>query len=207
MKILVLGANGKVGSRVAHELIARGHSVVAAIHNSKDNVPPEATLVSLDVTNSTAIIAALNGVDAVVCALSSWGSPDNYVLSSAMEAVIPAMQQAGVKRIVSVSGDVARLPGESSGLLTKAFHLLAFGPVRKVVEDSEKHLRMLYKSDLDWTVLRPTTMTSSENTKYKLVQTHPFSPVISRAAVVDCIVDLIETGGHIHKAPFITRTY
>jgi len=205
MKILILGANGKVGSGVARELITRGHTVIAGIHKNKDAVPAEASIATIDIRSKDSIVDALVGIDVVICALSSWGTPKRNVLSTAMETVIPAMKQVGVRRIISVSGDVARLPGETPHLLTRLFHLAAFGPIHDIVRDSENHLQQLFASDLNWTILRPTTMTSNPHAGYKLQPTHPLSPVIPRAAVIASIADLAETNSHLHEAPFISR--
>lgn len=204
MNIFILGANGKVGSRVAHELIARGHTVIAGIHTQKNNIPKEATTTKIDITDQASLAASMAGADTVVCALSSWHASHHNVLSIAMHAVIPAMHQAGVTRIISISGDAARVPGETSSFFTRLFHLVAFGVVKQIVLDSEDHVRQLYESDLDWTVLRPTTMTAAPNPNYKLQQTHPASLFIPRAAVVASIADLVESGDHVHEAPFIS---
>ncbi len=203
MKVVILGANGRVGSRVARTLIEHGHEVIAGVYKNTNAVPPQATIVEIDIHDQAAMTHMMNGADAVVCALSSWQAPNHDVLSTAMKVVIPAMEQAHVKRIVSISGDVARLPGESSNLFVKLFHMVAFGTVKAVVKDSEDHLRQLYDSDLDWTVIRPTAMSSSDSASYQFRNTHPIAMAIPRAAVVASIVDLIEHGDHIHEAPFI----
>lgn len=205
MNVLILGANGHVGSRITHELIARGHTVVASVHRNKANVPKEATVIALNIQNQAEVEQALTGIDAVVCALSSWHAPDHNILGMAMRSVIPAMQHTGVRRIISISGDIARLPGEKPNWFVKLFHQVAFGPVRRVVADSEDHLRQLYESSLDWTVIRPTIMTSANDRRYTLLQRHPRNLTIPRAAVVACIVDLIEASNHIHEAPFLGR--
>lgn len=203
MNILILGANGNVGSQVAYELISRGHTVVAGIHKNDSNIPPKAIVRTIDIRDKALILEALHGMDAVVCALSSWQASKHDVLSSAMKVIIPAMEQTGVKRIVSVSGDITVLPDETPGLMVKVIRKLLFGTVRKVVKDSEDHLHQLYASSLDWTVLRPTVMSDSDDSGYILSKTHPKSLFIPRVAVVRAIADLIEQNSHIHEAPYI----
>lgn len=203
MNVLILGANGHVGSRVAEKLLAAGHTVKAAVHKNKENVPVGAAVVTVDIHDYSALARELANVDAVVCALSSWKAPHHDVLSMAMKSVIPAMEQAGVTRIVTISGDVARVPNEPEGLLSRLFHVVAFGTIRSVMADSEDHVRQLHESSLDWTVLRPTTMSSSSNETYRLQNRHPLSPFIPRAAVVKAIVDLVESGDYSRQAPFI----
>lgn len=203
MKILILGANGKVGSRVAKQLIARGHTVVAGVHKNTKNIPKEATIAPININDRNSFTKALENTDAVVCTLSSWNAPNHNVLSIAMKSLIPAMQQAGIKRIVSVSGDIALLPGEDPDILVKIARSLLFGSIRRIVEDSQDHLRQLYESNLDWTVIRPTIMSSSKHSAYSLTNKHPLNPLVPREAVVSSIVDLLETPSHIHEAPYI----
>lgn len=203
MNILILGANGHVGSQVAGELLTRGHTVLAAVHKNSDKVPADAQIVHVDVQDEAALVDVLQGADAVVCALSSWHEPQHDVLSTAMRSVIPAMERAGVARIVTISGDVARVPDETPSLMTKMFHAVAFGAVRAVVEDSEDHVCQLHESTLNWTAIRPTPMTSSRRTSYHLQPTHPWSLSVPRAAVVQAIADLVESGKYARQAPFV----
>ena len=206
MKILILGANGRVGSKVAALLLVRGHSVVAAVHSSDSHVPSAAQTLHVDITDYESVIAALNGCDGVVCALSSWNAPKHDVLASAMKVVVPAMETAGVRRIISISGDVARLAVEQVPLPVKLFHVVALGAIRQIVTDSEKHIQLLNDSTLEWTVLRPGIMTSTPRGDYTLQLTHPLRPTIPRAAVVESIADLIESHSYIRKAPYIVRS-
>lgn len=206
MKIIVLGANGRVGSKVATRLLARGHSVVAAVHKSHANVPEAAEIFQINLDDRESIEKAITGCDAVVCALSSWNAPRHDVLATAMKLVIPIMEASGVKRIVSISGDVARVEGEKISLPIRLFHIFAFGPIQQVIADSEEHILLLSKSKVDWTVLRPGIMTSTEHSSYTLRSSHPFSVTIPRAAVVESIVDLVESDSYIRAAPFIARS-
>lgn len=204
MKVLVLGANGRVGSKVALLLLERGHSVVAAVHSRSTNVPKQALVCKVDIADRSSVMAALDGCDAVVCALSSWNAPDHSVLGSAMKTVVPAMHSKGVRRIVSISGDVARVEGETVPFFIRLFHVFAFGAIRAVITDSEKHIDLLRQSDLAWTVIRPGVMTSAQRPQYRLVKSHPLSLTIPRAAVVESIVDLIESGDYSGQAPFLS---
>lgn len=203
MHVLVLGANGKVGSRVAAKLLESGHTVTAGVHKSSSHVPNGAHVTTIDITDQQSMAIALRNVDAVVCTLSTWASPDKQVLSTAMESLVPAMQSTNVKRIVSISGNVARVPGETPGLFIRIFHAFKFGIIRKVIEDSEKHIAMLDRSDLDWTVIRPGIMASADEPAFSFCDTPSMNPFVSRTAVVMSIVDLIEINSHIHEAPFV----
>ncbi len=204
MKIVILGANGKVGSRVATLLIGQGHEVIAGVHKNSSAVPAGAVITPFDITKINSLTSLFSGADAVICTMSSWGSPNHNVLSTAMKTVIPAMNNAGIKRIVSISGDIALLPNERPSLFVRLTRLVLFGTPSKVVSDSEDHLRQLYDSDLDWTVVRPTIMSSSSNSEYQMQQNHPLHPLIARAAVAKSVADLATNPDrHLREAPFI----
>ena len=205
MKIVILGANGKVGSRVAAKLLEHGHTVIAGVHKNTARVPSGAHTVMIDINNQESIVTALQNADAVVCALSTWASPDKQVLSTAMKSLIPALQSANIKRIVSISGNVARVPNETPGLFVRIFHTFTFGVIRKVIEDSEKHIAMLDESGLEWTVLRPSIMTPADKPAFAFRSKPSLYPFVSRAAVVAGIVDLIENSSYIYEAPFIVN--
>lgn len=205
MHVLVLGANGKVGSRVVAKLLEHGHAVTAGVHKNSSHVPNGVNVVVIDITNQQSMATALQNADVVVCALSTWGSPNEQILSTAMKTLIPAMQTANVKRIVSISGNVARVPGETPNIFIRTFHVIKFGIIRKVIEDSEKHISMLDKSNLDWTVIRPGIMTTANKSAFAFRSTPSVNPFVSRVAVVASIVDLVENNSHIHEAPFITN--
>lgn len=203
MKIVILGANGRVGSRVAAELLRRGHEVTAVLHKRNTRVPEGAKSICADLRNTQQVETILHDADAVVCALSSWHTPTHDALSSAMQVVIPVMETRGIRRIVSISGDIADVPGEKLSLRKKIVHRLTFGVVKKVIEDSETHITLLDKSSLDWTVVRPGIMTSSSRTSYQLQEKHPIIPLISRSAVVQAVADLVETSDFNKQSPYI----
>lgn len=60
-KVLVLGATGTIGSKIAADLVARGEAVKAASRNATPVSGAEA--VALDLTNPASLAAALDGVD------------------------------------------------------------------------------------------------------------------------------------------------
>src|ERR1700722_2871785 len=73
MKVAVIGATGKAGSRITAELLERGHHVRAVVR-SPDKIPTTngVEVVSSDLSDVAQLIGALHGVDAVV---SAYGPP------------------------------------------------------------------------------------------------------------------------------------
>lgn len=205
MTIIVFGANGKVGNRVVETLLNRGHTVIAFVH-TKHN-PQERknlTFYTGDVKNQHDVTTAMRGADAVISALGSWGTPTKDIVSSGMRTIIPAMQQHGIRRIVSLTGSGATAPGDHLGIIGKLSHQL-FGLVaHKILEDGEKHIALLAASDRSWTVIRSPVMKNSGNLEYVLTNKLPgMFETINRQAVANAMADQLENTHFINKAPHI----
>ena len=117
MRILVAGATGYVGSRLVPELLRRGHDVVAA--SSREPEPQrfswggQATSVQMDATEPQQVAEALNGVDAVCYLVHGLSMLDFRVRDRlAAEVMRDAVTEAGVGRVVYLSGLVPDVPEE-----------------------------------------------------------------------------------------------
>ena len=189
--IVIFGANGKVGKLLTEYALADGHNVTAFIHRHHD-LPdhPRLTIAKGDIYKQADVRMALKSADVVVSALSSWGTPKKDVLSTAMANIIPAMQELGITRIISLTGADARATGDQLSVLHNATHM-AIGIIGgKVLQDGEGHIEVLEKSGLDWTVIRSPVMRSSTNTKYKITMTRPMPwATVARQAVARAMID------------------
>jgi len=212
MKIAVFGASGKVGRQVVWQALARGHKVVAFVHNNDPfGEEPNLKVVKGDIYSSKDVRKAIKGCKAIVSCLGSWGrktpSGNRNVLSTAMEQLIPAMREQKISRIITLTGAGAAPPDrpmvDSHKLLMK---LLSPFPAGKVFADGERHMRLLMGSDLDWTTIRSPVMNDSPNTFYTLKdEAGRAFPRIGREAVAASILDQLETDEWVGKAPTLFR--
>jgi nucleoside-diphosphate-sugar epimerase len=128
MKILVTGATGKVGSRLAKRLVRRGDQVRALVRDpgrAADLVEHHVELLKGDLLDAASLDAAARGVDAVVhCAAFFRGATAEQahaVNDLGSQHLASAARAAGVKRFVFTStglvyGDKAgRLAAENDG--------------------------------------------------------------------------------------------
>jgi putative NADH-flavin reductase len=207
MKVVVFGASGRVGSRVVELLLAEGHEVFAVVH-SRDifQGTPHLYVRKMDVHDAAAVAEVLGGAGAVISTLSSWGSKQGDVLSSAMRAIIPAMDSQNVKRIVSLTGNAAFIQEDKPSLAQKAGRAMLQKIAPGVVADGEKHMAILRKSDLDWTVLRSPTMNNRGKEDYVLSAklSNP-TDTINRQAVAKAMVAELHDSTWLRKAPNIWR--
>ncbi len=207
MNIVVFGANGKVGSRVVARLLQDGHNVRAFVHStSKLPGHPKLRVVQGDIHKKDDVHKAVNGSDAVISALGSWGTKSKDILTSGMEAIVPAMKAAKIKRIVSLTGAGARDSVDQPSLLDRLSRPLLLLVASRILHDGEQHIAILRASRLDWIVVRSPVMGGSGKTGYELTASEPPPwATIARHAVVDAMVRLVTNDEYNRTALFIRR--
>src|SRR5688572_18004514 len=104
MKIAILGAGGMIGERIVPEALARGHEVTAIVRNPASYSPPNASVkvVKGDATDAASIAATTAGADVVINSISSNSDGDHQVWIRSAQALLKAMKQTGVPRLVVV---------------------------------------------------------------------------------------------------------
>ena len=109
MRLVLFGATGNVGQRVAAEALRRGHEVVGVVRDpaAVKSPDPRVRLVKGDATNADNIAEIVRGADAVVSAISprpnARGLPAPSLRANA-RALIKGLRVAGVKRVLYVGG-------------------------------------------------------------------------------------------------------
>jgi uncharacterized protein len=107
MKIAIIGANGKIGSRIAEEALNRGHIITGICRNPDSGIKNKRVQwVRADVLDTEQLATVIAGHDAVVSAFGiDWQNPDTYHLfSDVAKSVLQACRQASVRRIINVGG-------------------------------------------------------------------------------------------------------
>lgn len=206
MQVTVFGASGNIGRRVIEILLDKGYSVVAFVHRADLPAHDRLTIVRGDVHQSEDIIRAVNGSQAVISTLGSWHTPDKNVLSSAMERLIPAMKDAGINRVISLTGASAFSSHDTPSLFDKLQHTALNAIAPRILRDGEEHIRLLEESGLDWTVIRSPVMNEIGTTGFILSPHFPLPwQTIHRSAVATCMVEMLENSNYSKQAPFIVR--
>ncbi|WP_128906653.1 NAD(P)-dependent oxidoreductase [Halorubrum amylolyticum] len=106
MDVLLLGASGRIGHRIANELFDRGHAVTGVSRSGEvDGVDdPDFEAVAGDATDADRIADLAAGHDAVASALGPSEDEGVDALVSMAEAVVEGMREAGVDRLVWTGG-------------------------------------------------------------------------------------------------------
>lgn len=152
MRLLVLGASGRIGRLIVGEAVRRGHRVTGQ-SRSAARVP----LPALPAVGHPADPAFLKAIvpdhDAVICALGGDPDPAAKPFSDATRALLPAMRATGTSRLVAITG-AGRTQTRPPGHWLFA-RLLA--PIRRREPHPDKAAQedLIAASDLEWTIIRP----------------------------------------------------
>ncbi|MHB9857255.1 NAD(P)-dependent oxidoreductase [Streptomyces sp. YIM S03343] len=150
MRILLFGATGMIGSRIAAEAGERGHEVTGVTRSGKDGT------LAADASDADTVARLAAGHDAVVLAVSPprGGIEATESLLEVGRGVLDGVRKAGVRRLVVVGG--AGILEVSPGVRvvdTPGFPEDALPPVRAQVALFE--LVRDNADDLEWTYLSP----------------------------------------------------
>ena len=109
MRIVVIGATGNIGQRIAKEALRRGHEIVGVVRDpaAVQAPDPRVRLVQGDATSPEDVARVVSGADAVVSAISPRPNPRGLPapsLAANARALIAGLRAAGVKRVLYVGG-------------------------------------------------------------------------------------------------------
>ncbi len=149
-KIAILGITGRAGSRIAHELLERGHSITG-IARKIDGVAsrPGLTVKAADATSVDALVPLLRGHDAVISATRFAGGTDAATL-------IAAAKQAGVPRLLVVGGAGSLEVAPGAALIDTPNFPEAYKAEARAGGVMLAALRN--EKELDWTFLSPSAI-------------------------------------------------
>ncbi|MGO1049115.1 NAD(P)H-binding protein [Crossiella sp. CA198] len=197
MRVVIAGGHGQIALKLEALLAARGDSAAGLIRNPEhaaDLRAIGAEPVELDLESATVeqVVAALAGADAVVFAAGAGGKAasdgsdrkDN-VDRGAAALLADAAERAGVRRYLMISSYGAAVAPRDGYGESFAAYLRAKGEA-----DAD-----LSRRDLDWTILRPVTLTNDEPAGLVTLAERVEPTKIPRADVAAVLLALLDTPG------------
>ena len=208
--VLVIGASRGIGLAVVKRALERGHSVRAFARSAKriEIDDPRLERVDGDARSPEDLHRALAGTDAVVLSLGVPPGPGFIVgpvdlFSSATRALLPAMHETGVRRLIAVTGFGAGDSRAAIPLVQRLPFQLVFG---RAYADKDIQEQLIRDSGLDWTLVRPGVLTNCRATGRYRVLPEPATwrnGIVSRADVADFIVAQLDSPDFVHRAPVV----
>ncbi len=154
LRILVLGATGRVGSHVVSLALRDNHHVTAVVRTPhKLNICHDNLhIIKGDVTDKHNIKAAMINIDIVISALSTDGTT---TLTKSIPVILDAMTKENVKRIITVGTAGILQSRLDPGLL----RYQSSESRRTTTFSAQEHhqvFELLKQSKMDWTIVCPT---------------------------------------------------
>jgi putative NADH-flavin reductase len=209
--VLVIGASRGIGLETVKALLTGGHNVRALARAASSIAidDPKLAKIDGDALDKATVERALDGVDAVVQSLGVSFSPQTMLkgttlFSRATRVLVDAMRAKGVKRLLVVTGAGA---GDSRGRLGGVYDAVIFPLVlKRVYDDKDVQEQIVRASGLDWTIVRPGTLTSGPATGRYQVLTDPATwraGFIARADVADFLAKEVADRAYVGQTPLL----
>lgn len=148
--IAIFGITGRAGSRIATELLQRGHTVTGIARNTADVAPRAGLTVKAgDAAKADALMPLLRGHDAVVSAMRFGGGSD-------AATVIAVVKQAGVPRLLVVGGAGSLEVAPGVALIDSPNFPAAYKAEAQAGREFLNTLRG--EKQLDWTFVSPSAL-------------------------------------------------
>lgn len=209
MKILVLGATGPTGQQILRQGLAQGHQLTAFVRNPSKLPLSDARLQVLDGAlpgDAGALESALRGQDAVICCLGLRNAlKSGGLMVGAMRVLVPAMERAGVRRLMLMSSNGVGATHARSPLLARIMYRLLLSDI---FADKAAGEAIVRASSLEWTIAYPTMLTDGPRTgSYRAGETLELRgmPKISRADVADFLLRELSARAFVRKGVVLSN--
>jgi putative NADH-flavin reductase len=198
LKLLIFGASGPTGRELVSQALEQGHEVTA-FARQPEGIPLGVRTVQGDAMREPQAIAeALQGQEAVLSALGTGRVLiPNRLQERSLGNIVPAMERAGVKRLVVMSAFGVGETARDASLVQRLMYATLLSAVFADKARGEAGVRA---SALDWTIVYPTVLTNGpRTTQYRIgerIDRLQGLPTISRADVA-----------HFMLAELVNRAY
>jgi uncharacterized protein YbjT (DUF2867 family) len=202
VKILVVGATGGLGRMAVSQAVERGHDVSALVRDplAATNLPDRVLQVRGDVLDPASLAPAVDGCDAVICAL---GTPSPRKSSSLLEDgtrnLVEAMKRSNVERLVCVTLLGTADSKSNASLFYRHVILRVLAPM---VPDKENQERVVRDSGLEWVLVRPPRFVKGRRKRLRVLRSGERGRVghVARQQLASVLIDVCQGPDYVHEA-------
>ncbi|MBW8687779.1 NAD(P)-dependent oxidoreductase [Chitinophaga rhizophila] len=208
MKLIIFGATGGTGKQLTEQALAQGHTVTAFVRDPSrmDIIHSNLNIAQGDVMDPGAILPAMQGHDAVLCAIGSPANKIGKIRSTGTQNIIRAMKASGIKRLVCQTslgyGDSKETLRQTPFIFR---HIIVPFILKKGFADHALQEEYIKQSQLEWVIARPANLTDGALTRtYKKgfpATEKQLKMKISRADVADFMLRQLTDNTYLRKTP------
>ncbi|MFC6080387.1 NAD(P)-dependent oxidoreductase [Sphaerisporangium aureirubrum] len=198
MKLTVFGGTGRTGQHIVKQALDAGHEVAAVVRDPARLPVSHSALevITADVTSPGPLRPALAGREAVISAIGPRSRKDAGIATGATRAIIQAMEQSDVRRLVILSAvPVGPIPEDEGMLYRAVLSPLLRRLLRDVYADLAAMEEEARRSTTEWTVVRPPRLTDkplTERYRREIGGNVPHGRFISRADLAHAMLATLD---------------
>ena len=206
MNVLIFGGTGKTGSLVVERALTKGHAVTVLVRDPIKFTRPNVRVITGNATNPSDVLAAMHGQQAVIEAIGGttpWKS--THLESDAIHAIIHAMQEESVRRLISVSmmgigNSRAQAPFWYRSLLMPTF-------LHGSTQDKTNKETAITADHVDYVIVRPPILKDTPATGHvHILNNGATGHTITRADLATFLVDQLESNANLNRAVTVVNT-
>jgi uncharacterized protein YbjT (DUF2867 family) len=207
-KILVLGATGGTGRQIVSKALQEGHEVTALVRRPEQDAGLPAGVRVLRGTimdDPEPLDAAVRGQEVVISALGVGKAlRSGSLIARSAPLIVRTMERQGIRHLIFMSAYGVGTTWTDVPILPRILMGLFF---RDLYTDKEIGEEAVRRSNLDWTLVYPVTLTNGPRTgRYRVgerLRLRGF-PTISRADVAEFILTQVEDRRYLRKGVLLS---
>jgi putative NADH-flavin reductase len=207
MRIALFGATGRAGGAILRHCRAAGHEVQALARHPDAIADAGAgvTATAGDVRDVPAVTNVISGAEAVISAIGGTRPGNLAVLDQGTAAILTAMSQCAVRRLIVIQGFHLPWPGDPGNFGQQAMNAVLSLWKRQLHPDTYRMADRLRASELDWTLIRMPRLTAGPPDNHYQIGSLALGPwsKVTTGQVAHFTLDCIATGEYVHAAPMI----
>jgi uncharacterized protein YbjT (DUF2867 family) len=206
-RLAILGGTGRTGRLLIDMALTAGHDlrVLARDPERLHRRDARLTPVTGDARDPEALARLLESVDAVLSGLGPVRGDRGGVMTGAAEALVRTMPQAGVTRLVTLTGAGVHQPGDHPRPLDHVIRTALRLIQPDVLRDSVGHVERLRASTLNWTVVRVPMLQDGPAQPLKVGMVGDIGPRVSRASTAGFMLAQLGSDQFLRQAPAISH--
>ena len=210
MKLTIFGATGGTGKKLVEQALAAGNQVVAYVRNPSklEFIHKDLTIVEGELADQMMIEQAVSGVDAVISVLGPRGGSKEKPITQGMQNIIAAMNKYGVRRLIVSSTLSVKDPNDIPDFKVNILVNFVKLTIRSAYEEIISVAEIVRKFDLDWTILRLTTLNNnpkSGKVRVGYLGKGEVGMRISREDLADFMLKQVKNTKYLQQSPVISN--
>ena len=210
MNLVIFGATGGTGKLLLEQALEAGDDVVAFVRNlSKLNIRHERlTVMQGELADEAMVEHAVSGADAVISVLGPRGGSKGKPITRGMQNIIEGMKKQRVRRLIVSSTLSAKDPNDLLDLRASALVNLVKFTMHAAYEEIVSVAETVRKSELDWTIVRLTTLNNnarSGKVRVGYLGKGEVGSRISRADLAEFMLKQVKDTKYLRQAPVISN--